>query len=163
MMKKKGLPAHAGFTLIELLITMAILGLLAAISLFGTQGVRQQSRDAKRKSDLENLRAGLEIYRADCNFYPNGSGNATSVLDRPSGGTAALQGSGTPASCAAANTYISSLPTDPQSPASVYYYSSTGPTYILCAKLEQAPNPAVDVTGCGNNCGGACNYRVVSP
>lgn len=152
-----------GFTLIELLITLSIIGLLAALALFGTQGVREQARDGKRKSDLETLRSGLEVYRADCNFYPSVSGNAYTVLDNTPGTAAALRGTGSPSSCVATNTYINQLPNDPQSPTRTYYYASSGNVYIICARLEQAPNPAVDVTGCGNNCGGACNYRVISP
>lgn len=146
----------SAFTLIELLVTISIIGILAAIALFAAQGAREQGRDAKRKSDLETLRSGLEIFRSDCNQYP---ANNQFVF----GGT--LVGDGTPSSCAVANTYIAQIPQDPQYNARQYYYSSTGSTYILCARLENAPNPAVNVTGCGSNCGsgGACNWRVVSP
>lgn len=145
----------AGFTLIELLVVIAIVGILVSMALFGTQGVRQQGRDSKRKSDLESIRASLETYKSDCNTYP-----ATLTFG------SALAGSGTPAtSCPVANIYMSAVPQDPQGAPARYYYArgATGTTYILCARLEIAPNPAMDVTGCGNNCNGACNYRVISP
>lgn len=146
--------SNTGFTLIELLVVIFIIGILLALSVFGLQGARLASRDAKRKSDLEAIRSGLEIYRADCDIYP-----VTSKI--VSGGS--LIGTGTPSSCAAANIYISSVPTDPLNPTQKYAYSSpTTTTYILCATLEQAPSPAMDVTGCGS-CTTTCNYKVTNP
>ncbi len=119
-----------GFTLIELLVVISIIGVLMAISLFGFQGARESSRDARRKSDLEMIRSGLEIYKSDCNVYP------------PSPLGTSLVGSGTPASCAVANTYISSVPKDPLDPTGVYTYTRlTTSTYSLCASLEQSATP----------------------
>lgn len=153
-----------GFTLIEMLITIALIALLSAIALFGLQGVREQGRDAKRKSDLESIRSGLETYRADCNLYPSrGTGAGQLNITTP---PATLTGSGNPAAtCPAANRYIEAVPNDPQSPTRVYYYNPTNgnATYDLCARLENAPSPAMNMGTCGNNCGGACNYRVTSP
>jgi general secretion pathway protein G len=138
-----------GFTLIELLVVISIIGILLGLSIFGLQGARQSSRDAKRKADLELIRSGLEIYKADCNGYPASLGTS-------------LKGSGATSSCALTNTYISQVPLDPISPASDYAFLSDGVTYILCAALEQAPSPAVDTTGCGS-CTTACNYKVANP
>ena len=59
-----------GFTLIELLVVISIIGILIAVSIFGLSGARESARDARRKSDLELIRSGLELYRADCNAYP---------------------------------------------------------------------------------------------
>jgi prepilin-type N-terminal cleavage/methylation domain-containing protein len=143
-----------GFTLIELLVALTIIAILAAISIFGTQGIREQGRDAKRKSDLETIRSGLETYKSDCNVYP---------ASLTFGGS--LNGGGPPPpSCAVANQYMAKIPTDPQDPSSTYAYTRgmSQTTYVLCAKLEQAPNPAMDVSGCGS-CNGTCNYKVVSP
>jgi prepilin-type N-terminal cleavage/methylation domain-containing protein len=115
----------AGFTLIELLVVISIIGILMAVSLFGLQGARESSRDARRKADLEMIRSGLEIYKSDCNIYPASLGSP-------------LIGSGSPTSCAVANTYISTVPSDPLSPARVYTYTRlTTSTYTLCATLEQ--------------------------
>lgn len=61
------------FTLIEILVVITLIGLIAAgISASYSQFLKQ-SRDAKRKSDLENVRAALEMYRSnnDGGYYPD--------------------------------------------------------------------------------------------
>jgi general secretion pathway protein G len=140
-----------GFTLIELLVVISIIGILLALSVFGLQGARLASRDAKRKSDLELIRSGLEIYKADCDTYP------ATLLQ---GGT--LIGSGLNTSCSANNTYITLVPSDPLTTSQYSYTASSSNTkYTLCATLEQAPsNP--DISGCGS-CITACNYKVTNP
>ena len=142
-----------GFTLIELLVVISIIGILAGLSIFGLQGARQASRDAVRKADLEQIRSGLGIYNADCNAYP-----AALNLSNP----ITLKGNGSTSSCAVTNTYIASTPADPSRPSSSYAYTSNGITYSICAALEQAPNPAMSVAGCGS-CVKTCNYKVTSP
>lgn len=141
-----------GFTLIELLVVISIIGILLALSIFGMQSARQAARDGKRKSDLEQIRSGLEIYRADCGVYPTGSLVAG----------ATLFGDGSTDSCSLTNTYISSIPADPLSDTNLYAYSSDGSTYLVCAALEQPPTTPMDITGCGN-CGSTCNYVVTNP
>ena len=139
-----------GFTLVELLVVISIIGILIALSVIGLFGARESSRDARRKADLEGIRSGLEIYKADCNDYP-------ATL------STSLVGDGTPTTCAVANTYISSVPKDPIDPSRKYSYSRpTATTYTLCATLEQAPSPAMDITGCAS-CTVACNYKVTNP
>lgn len=140
-----------GFTLIELLVVISIIGILLAVSVFGLMGARQASRDAKRKADLESIRSGLEIYKADCDGYPTSLG--TSLLGSPP-----------PTTCSSSNTYIASVPKDPMDPAQTYAYSNpTTSTYVLCALLERAPSPVMDTTGCGSCTAAACNYKVTNP
>lgn len=143
-----------GFTLIELLVVISIIAILVGISIFGLSGAREASRDARRKSDLELIRSGLELYKADCNTYPAAA---------PAAG-ANLTGTGTPTSCNANNVYIAGFPSDPVSSARSYRYTfdGTSGTYLLCASLENAPSPAMDVTGCGS-CTATCNYKVTNP
>ncbi len=161
LMKSKGftLMKSKGFTLIELLVVISIIAVLVGISIFGLSGAREAARDARRKSDLESIRSGLELYKADCNNYPPSAGITF--------GTGTLIGDNTPSSCAAANTYISLIPNDPISASRNYKYVSTGTTtYSLCAILENAPNPAMPSAPatCGS-CGSAgnCNYIVTNP
>lgn len=143
---------ESAFTLIELLVVISILGILLALSVFGLQGARESSRDGKRKTDLEQIRSGIEIYRADCDGYP------TSL---PAAG-AALVGSGTKSTCPSSNVYISSMPADPVPLTHSYLYSSNGSTYEICASLEQGEGAVT--CGGNSNCGGStCNYKVVNP
>ena len=141
---------ESGFTMIELLITMAIVAVLTTISLFALRGARESARDARRKADLETIRSGLEIYKADCNTYPT-----VSPLPSP------LVGSGTPSTCLATNTYVQRIPTDPAG--GNYFYLSAGSTYILCSTLEDPPTPSLDTSGCGTCAAGACQYKVINP
>ena len=137
-----------GFTLIELLVVISIIGVLIALSVFGLQGARKASRDAKRKSDIEQIRSGIEIYKSDCDKYPPSLGSS-------------LVGDGSTTSCLVGNTYISSTPIDPLSPTNVYsYYNPTANTYEVCATLEQGGS----AVSCNGSCGtAACNYKVTNP
>lgn len=150
-----------GFTLIELLVVISIIGILVGLSFFGLQGAREASRDARRKSDLEQIRSGLEIYKADCDSYPIGNGYAAGVLATT--GTS-LAGNGSSTSCAVSNVYIADIPLDPTDPNRGYrYYSADGVTYELCASMEQS-NPGTLSCGSSSACGGAsCNYKVKNP
>lgn len=60
------------FTLIEILVVIGILGLLIATATVSYSVLTRNSRDAKRKTDMEQLRAALEIYRSNSsvNQYP---------------------------------------------------------------------------------------------
>lgn len=142
----------SAFTLIELLVVISIIGILLALSVFGLQGARQSSRDAKRKADLEMIRSGLEIFKADCDKYYIGSSLPSTLVGIPSYGS----------SCLASNTYISKIPVDPIPATYSYAFSSDGITYTLCASLENPPS--LIPTGCVGSCGGTgCNYKVTNP
>lgn len=135
------------FTLIELLVVISIIGILIAVSIFGLSGAREAARDARRKSDLQLIQSGLEIYRADCNAYPASLGTS-------------LVGSGTPSTCAVANTYISSIPLDPIT-TNLYRYATTASGYEICASLEQGSGTVT--CGGSSNCGTTCNYKITNP
>jgi len=144
---------ETAFTMIELLVVVSIIGVIIGLSFFGLQSARQSSRDAKRKADLELIRTGIEVYKADCDVYPP---TAEIVAD----GT--LTGDNSTSSCSNLNTYLSKIPADPIVASNKYAYTLNGVTYTLCAALEQPPVPAVDVTGCGS-CISTCNYKVTNP
>lgn len=134
-----------GFTLVELLIVIAVIGLLAAISIFGLQGARESARDSRRKSDLESIRSALEIHRADCGIYP------------------ATLGTQIVGSCNS-NVYMQEVPKDPQENVAYSYNRLTNTSYALCSILEVLPSPANNTTNCDHSaCTGSCDYKVVNP
>lgn len=140
---------YQGFTLIELLVVITIIGILMAVSVFGLIGARESARDAKRKTELEQIRSGVEVYKSDCNVYPSSLGTR-------------LVGSGSPSTCPSTNVYIATTPVDPLSPARAYSYYSNGTTYEICASLEGGSGSV----SCGgsSSCGSsACNYKVTNP
>ena len=151
--KAQSAKCKEGFTLIELLVVISIIGVLTAVSLFGIQGARQSARDGRRKVDLELIKSGLEMYKADCNYYPT-------MASPPSG---QLRGDGSTSACAISNVYISVIPADSQSPTRTYSYNRTSTTtYVLCAALEQTPVPLGDTANC-LSCATDCNYKVTNP
>ena len=120
-----------GFTLIELLVSVSIIGIIVTIGIASFATINRQSHDAKRKSDIEQIRSALEMYRADNKFYPDGgctSSTCTAVdiheLDSPLGN------------------YMPAIPFDPIKIQTYYYRAeeeSNGAYYGYClsAKLER--------------------------
>ena len=152
-MIKKGLSRQTGFTLIELLVVLAIIGILITISTFGLQGAREVARDKKRLSDLESFKAVFELHRADCLRYPDATNNGIMPTT--------IRGYANSGICRTSNIYMDTVPNDPQYPGRYYVYRRpTATTYVLCAALENPPNPPMNVSDCGRNCGSGinCNY-----
>ena len=50
-----------GFTLIELLVVIAIVGILVAVGSISYLTASKQSRDTRRKTDLEQIRQALKL------------------------------------------------------------------------------------------------------
>ena len=123
------------FTLIELLVVISIIGILLAISVFSIQNARKSSRDARRKSDLETIRSGLEMYRADCGSYP--------VNDDFLGGS--LVGDAADCNGTEDVTYIEEVPEDPIPDTYSYTYTLTTSGYTLGATLENETPSAYQV------------------
>ena len=141
---------NKGFTLIELLVVISIMGIIMGLSIFGLLGARESARDGRRKADIEEIRASVEIYKSDCNSYPS------TISDD-------LVGDDSPTACSADNVYIDTLPVDPITPDADYLYWSNGTTYEICAYLEQVTG---DPVTCGGStvCGGStCNYKATNP
>lgn len=60
----------SGFTLIELMIVIAIIGLLSSMVSVSLSYARIKARDARRISDLAQIRTALELYYSDHGTYP---------------------------------------------------------------------------------------------
>lgn len=59
-----------GFTIIELVVVIAIIAVLSGIIISNINEYQAKARDAKRISDLDNIRKALEMYRVANGFYP---------------------------------------------------------------------------------------------
>jgi len=132
-----------GFTLIEILVVTTIISLLAGTGLVSYSSFTKNSRDARRKADLEQIRAALEMYRSNMATYPI-----------PAGGYGLPFGTG--ALTDGTNTYLQKIPQDPKSPQTYYYGSTDG--YTLGAKLEGS-STSTSCGDCETTAGSQpCNY-----
>lgn len=150
----------SGFTLIELLVVLTIIGILLSISFLGLTNSRKDARDTRRKADLEEIRSGLELYKADCGEYPP---SATVNGLFTSGGSL----TGDPTECAGYTTvkYISAVPNDPNTSNKYFYERNSGNTtiYKICASLESVTSGSCTISGFPNCGAGTCNYQVTQP
>ena len=105
-----------GFTLIELLVVISIISLLSSVVLSSLNSARAKARDAKRVSDLLQLRTALYLYMND-----NGGNLPTSY------GSSAASGNNWNSTFITAMTpaYMSTLPIDPlpYNPTGYNYYA----------------------------------------
>jgi len=62
-----------GFTLIELLVVIFIIGILATFLISNLAGFRARARDARRKSDLQQIKSSLILYYSIYREYPESS------------------------------------------------------------------------------------------
>ena len=69
-----------GFTLIELLVVIAIIGILSSVVLASLNTARSKGSNAAVKSNLNNMRAGAELYYDD-NASSYGTAGAGSVTN----------------------------------------------------------------------------------
>ena len=140
-LKTKDKSSSSGFTLIELLVAVAIFAILTALAVVSYTSANRRARDGRRRSDFDEVRTALEIYRADNTSYPVGTNFTTMV------------------NTLVAGNYLSTAPTDPRA-CGYYYNAATGVDYYVCGYLETG-GPA----NCGANCAatGNCNDRMDSP
>jgi len=116
--------SQRGFTLIELLVAVAIIGILSSFLISSFVGARQRARDAERKSDLRQIQAAVEFFKADSGTYPDP--------------TSDMPGCGGTLDSATGQVYLKQLPCDPLNKTEKYNYTcGTGcNTYTIFACIE---------------------------
>ncbi len=138
-----------GFTLIEIMVAATIVALLSTMGISGYQAVTRSGRDALRKTDLEQIRSALEIYKSENNMYPTNTGIGSCLPNSLS------------------PDYINNYPADPKSASYKYCYVYVNNiSYKLCAHLENGsdtPSSSYCDDSGGNICTGNCNYQVTNP
>lgn len=153
-----------GFTLIELLVVIAIIGILASVVMAGLNTSRSKARDARRASDMQQIKRALELYAFDHGGnYPVTSGWA--------GMDCGYSGCNSQAAFLNATfvpTYLPAWPRDPSGPASSgdwgYQLSSIASQYTLVAfnTVENACKPESLIGGYNNKsyvlCSGPNSY-----
>jgi type II secretory pathway pseudopilin PulG len=108
---------HFAFTLIDLLVVIAVIALLATLSVIVLSNARAKSRDVKRLADIKNITTALEIYYDNFGSYPlapSPTGTAITGL--------CLSDSGITTTCGTM-VYMSEIPADPRSGTN-YLYST---------------------------------------
>lgn len=63
---------NKAFTLVELLVVIAIFGLIANVTMVSLNKAKRESRDAKRVSNINQLRSALHLYSTENLSYPEG-------------------------------------------------------------------------------------------
>jgi len=128
-----------GFTLIELMVTIAIIGLIAGIVVVSVGAVRENARDTRRKSDLDQLRKSLEIYYAEKDQYPTTGGNWV-----------ILNGIDDPLTPKLVPKYVELMPRDPKGTNQlpfVYKYASDGKHFALDCAIENSSDKDQRIIG----------------
>lgn len=62
---------NKGFTLLELLVVIAIIGILSSVVMVSLSNTRAKARDARRISDVNQIKTALELYYNNYGQYPN--------------------------------------------------------------------------------------------
>ena len=132
------LKKQRGFTLIELLIIIVIIVILVSISVIALNGQRAKARDAKRISDVKQIRTALEFYYSDEGEYPIeanpvvlGSQNKEKLCSKSVGGFVATE-----TECNQESIYMTAIPIEPLASQN-FIYSGSADGYDITFTTEQ--------------------------
>ena len=157
-----------GFTLIELLVVIAIIGILASVGLSTFTSAQTKARDAKRKSNLDQISRALEMYFNDYKKYPDDDTGRIKGCGALAAGICTWGISVFSNISVTPNTvYMIQLPKDPTSGLTYYYdaipTAGVNTKFQLYARLENTQDSAImALTGPSCGTGKICNYGVSS-
>jgi len=127
-----------GFTLIELLVVIAIIILLASISIIALNNQQAKARDARRISDIRQIKTALEFYASDEGQYPVevnpvvlGSQGKEKLCAKAEGGFV-----GAETSCKTETTHMTKIPQDPLT-SQKYIYTGSEKGYDIVFTTEK--------------------------
>ncbi len=126
-----------GFTLVELLVVIAIIGLLSTLAVVALGSARAKARDARRISDIKQIQTALELYFADQGTYPQEA--SAIVLGGASAEVLSFGGGFSAAAGASGEEYMSSIPAQIKTPASIAdytYQSAAVDDYTIGFEIE---------------------------
>jgi len=124
------------FNLVELLVTIAVIGLLAAVVAIAVNPARVKARDATRMQNIKALTNALELAMAFDNSYPIPTGNATVCLS-------VCAVASPPAWCTGLLAQMPHIPNDPLPNQQCYLYNSDGANFRVAATFEASSNSAL--------------------
>lgn len=106
---------NKGFTLLELLVAISIITLLSSVLLAAWTTAREKAQDARRLTELKQLKIAIELYHNSTGHYPRESEGANGRIG---------EGAGIDSMIAQ---YMTSVPHDPSGPGhDTYYYYYDG-------------------------------------
>ena len=126
-----------GFTFIELLVVITIMGVVFAAGVASYTTIARNSRDARRRSDLEAIRQALEMCRSITGIYPTSiyqSNTGTGMITCSDGKSVTMK----------------VTPVDPKpclaQDNGQYTYSQTADGYVLIANCLEGGTSSLTVT-----------------
>ncbi len=126
----------SGFTLIELMVTIAVIAIMATVSVTIFAGAQKNARDGKRKGDVDALMSSLEVNRSTTGYQslkPSQFANGVVPVTDSSAYNYCYQSS--------ANANIPADPANPDSTPLTTNWTTTCPTNYL-AVLGDGTTPA---------------------
>ena len=82
-MKQVGLQGRKGFTIVELVIVIAVIGVLAALTMVAYTSAQRNSNDAAIRADLKTIGGQIQTFIASELRVPTSSADLTSIRMKP--------------------------------------------------------------------------------
>lgn len=163
---------QTGFTLIEIITAIGVLAILSSVVIAAINPIEQfnKTTDARRKTDLAQIKRALEVYYQDYGRYPEmtplGPDQHKICSDLACTQIVEWGQDFRP--------YMDVLPIEESSSKTYAYWTdSTGQSYAIYASLDRGSrdpqachtdnSPCTNAELNGIDCGGVCDYGVTSP